>query len=109
MISGKIIRIDDIKRLIAFIPKEHVHIRILLELNDGSFIVFQQALIDALVRAYVSVSLHPTKYAVELIRKRLDKKTKKPGFVSLQLIESSRNENKVLEFAEETYSKILGK
>ena len=108
-VFGRVIRVEDVNRLIAFIPKGHTHIRILLELNDGSLIVFQQALIDALIRAYVSVSLHPTKYAVELIKKRLDEKIRKHGFVKLQLVESSQNEDEVLEFAEKIYSKILNK
>ena len=102
-----IVKVGDVKRLIAFIPKGHIHTRVLLELNDGSLIIFQQALIDGLIRAYFSISLHPAKTAVELVPKTLGKGVRKQGFAKTQLMESNRREYEVSKFAESKYLKLL--
>ncbi len=93
----KIYRNSDISRVIAYIPPGHVHTRILIETKDGSIIVFQEATIAGIVRAYVSVSLHPQRRAIELVSKTLKPDEKKHGFARTQLIESDRTEQEILE------------
>ncbi len=93
----KIYRNADIKRVIAFIPPGHVHTRILIETRNGEVLVFQEATIAGIVRAYVNVSLHPQRRAVELVSRILYPHEKKQGFAKTQLIESNRSEQDVLE------------
>ncbi len=93
----KIYRNTDIKRVIAFIPPGHVHTRILIETRNGEVLVFQEATIAGVIRAYVNVSLHPQRKAVELVSRTLYPHEKKHGFARTQLIESGRSEQDVLE------------
>jgi len=89
----KIYKNLDVKRVIAFIPKEHVHVRIYIEFKDQS-IILQEATIDAILRAYINVSFHPYKKAYELILKKVE--DRKPGYAEYQHIESDRSEDEVI-------------
>lgn len=92
----KVYRNEDVKRVIAFIPKGHKHIRLLLELKD-QIILFQEATIAGIARAYLSILLHPQRRAVELIQKRLHENERKQGYAEYQLIETNRIDSEVLE------------
>ena len=90
-----IIRNDDVIRIIAFIPPGHHHTRLLIELGDR-VLVLQEATVSALVRAYVNVALHPTRKVYECLTKTMSKKEKKLGFARIQLLETNRTEEEVL-------------
>ncbi|MEM1509609.1 MAG: hypothetical protein QXY49_02135 [Thermofilaceae archaeon] len=96
----KIYRNEDVKRIVVFIPEGHVHARLILELDDQT-IILQEATAAAIVRAYASVAIHPTRRAVELIGSRL--KEGKPSYAEYQVLESSRSEEEVLREAEEMW------
>ena len=89
---------EEVRRIIAFIPPGHHHVRLILELADKT-IILQEATVAAIVRAYASTALHPTRRAVELVHHVLSPRDKKHGFASHQLIESGRREEEVLEEA----------
>ena len=89
----KILRNSDVKRIIAFIPKGHKHVRLYIELENEKFI-FQEATIDAILRAYINVITHPTKKAVELVVTNV--KEKKEGYADYQHLETSRNEEEII-------------
>ncbi|MET1101327.1 MAG: hypothetical protein ABWW69_02450 [Pyrodictiaceae archaeon] len=89
---------EEVKRIIAFIPPGHYHVRLILELADKT-IILQEATVAAIVRAYASTALHPTKRATELVHRVLSPRDKKQGFASHQLVESSRREDEILEEA----------
>jgi len=89
-------RNEDIKRVIAFIPPGHMHVRVLIETKD-KIIVFQEATIAGIIRAYVNVGMHPYRKALELQCTRLGKDSRKIGFAEYQLIESSRSEKNILD------------
>jgi len=93
----RVYRNADIKRVVAYIPPGHRHTRILIETIDGDIIVFQEATIAGIVRAYVNVSLHPQRQAVELVSRVMLPREKKPGFARDQLIESGRSEKEIFE------------
>jgi len=80
-----IIHNEDIKELVAEIPEGHRHLRTRLVLQDGTEVIFQEATIANLVRAYITVKTHPVIKRVVLRRKRLD--TRKEGYAEWQLIE----------------------
>ncbi len=95
-VNVKIYRNADIKRVIAYIPPGHVHTRVLIETKDGNIIVFQEATIAGIVRAYVNVALHPQRHAIELISKTLWPGEKKHGFARNQLVEADKSEQEIL-------------
>ncbi len=99
----KITRVNDISRVVAFIPPEHHHVRLMIEFSDGSKLFLQQAVVDAIIRAYAAVALHPTRKAVELVLKQILSKERKMGFAKWQLIESGREETLVLREISEIY------
>jgi len=90
-----IIRNRDVKRVLMGVPKGHKHHRCVIELKDGKILIFHEATIANIVRAYITIETHPQKRAVELFCKEL--KDKKPGFATYQLLETEKSENEILE------------
>jgi hypothetical protein len=79
---------SDIVSVIAGIPGNgHKHLRTIIETSKGT-LVFQEATMAALVRAYIHVKTHPCDRAVYLEGRILDK-NKKPDYASWQLLENS--------------------
>ncbi|HIP57577.1 MAG TPA: hypothetical protein EYH02_05910 [Ignisphaera aggregans] len=91
----RIYRNEDVKRVIAFIPPGHRHVRLLIELKDQT-ILLQEASVAAIVRAYIDVVTHPNRKAIELTISRLPSSERKPGYAEYQLIESGRSEEDVI-------------
>jgi hypothetical protein len=71
--------------LIAEIPEGHKHLRTMIVLQDGTEMVFQEATIANLVRAYIAVKTHPATKKVVLKGKRLTER--KEGYAEWQLVE----------------------
>ncbi len=90
---------EAVKRIIAFIPRGHLHTRLILELEDQA-IILQEATVAAIVRAYASVALHPTRRATELASRRLPRGERKPLYAEHQLLETGRSEDEILDEAE---------
>ena len=93
----KILKNEDVTKVIAFIPPGHVHTRLMIVLRNGDIIVLQHATVDGIIRAFTAVSLHPVRRAFELVGKYVPKSKRKPGFAEWQLVESSRSEGDVLD------------
>ncbi len=85
---------EDVKRIIAFIPPGHLHVRMIIEFKDQT-IILQEATIAGVIRAYANVAMHPRRRAIELIRVKMSGH-RKPMFAENQLVESSRSEEEVL-------------
>jgi hypothetical protein len=84
------IRNEDIRELIMEVPEGHKHLRTTMLLDDGTELVFQEATIANLVRAYVSIKTHPTKRKTRL-RGEMPAGTKE-GFAEWQLVEIEGDE-----------------
>jgi len=80
-----ILRNEDIKELIAEMPEGHKHLRTTIVLQDGTELVFQEATIANLVRAYITVKTHPMIKKVILKGKKLIER--KDGYAEWQLLE----------------------
>ncbi len=80
-----IIRNENIKKLIAEIPEGHKHLRTTIVLQDGSELIFQEAAIANLVRAYIGVKTHPSKKKIVLEGKKVE--SRKKGYAEWQLLE----------------------
>lgn len=81
-----ILRNENIKELITEIPEGHKHLRTTIVFQDGTEIIFQEATIANLVRAYTTVKTHPTIKKVILKGKKLTEK--KDGYAEWQLVEN---------------------
>ncbi len=80
-----LIRNEDIARVVAEIPAGHRHLRTTVVLADGTELVFQEATIANIVRAYIGVKTHPTTTKVVLQGGRLEER--KEGYAEWQLLE----------------------
>jgi hypothetical protein len=85
-----IVRNEDVKEVVLEVPEGHTHLRLSLVLHDGSEMVFQEATVANLVRAYVALKTHPLKKRVRLIGKRLDQR--KEGYAEWQLLEDEEGD-----------------
>jgi hypothetical protein len=83
-----VIRNNEVVRVIAEIPAGHQHIRTTVVLVDGTEMVFQEATIANIVRAYIGVKTHPKTICVELTGKLL--KERKEGYAEWQLLEVAK-------------------
>ena len=79
------IRNEDIKEIIVEIPEGHKHIRTKITLQDATELVFQEAAVANITRAYITVKTHPQKTSVKLKGKQLSEK--KAGYADWQLRE----------------------
>jgi len=87
---------EGVRRVIAFIPPGHLHLRLILELEDQT-IVLHEATVAAIVRAYTDITTHPIRRAIELERKFLGKGSgKKPFYARSQLLETDRLEEEIV-------------
>lgn len=83
-----IIHNEDIKELIMEVPEGHKHLRTRLVLQDGSELVFQEATVANLVRAYITVKTHPVINRIVLKGQRI--KERKEGYAEWQLLEENK-------------------
>lgn len=80
-----IFRNEDIKEIIVETPEGHRHLRITIILKDGTKMIFQEATIANLVRAYITVKTHPVIERVVLRGESLLERKK--DYAEWQLIE----------------------
>ncbi len=84
-----IIKNEDIREIVMEVPEGHRHLRTIVILKDGTELVFQEATMAGLVRAYVSVKTHPTRSGVRLTGRKLS--TRKEGYAEWQLLEDGES------------------
>lgn len=76
---------EDIREILVEIPEGHKHIRTKITLQDNTELVFQEAAIANITRAYITVKTHPQKKSVKLKGRQLT--DKKAGYADWQLLE----------------------
>ena len=89
----RIYRNEDVYEILAGIPTNHKHIRLVVRCRDGNTYVFQEATLAAIVRAYIDIKTHPIRRAVKYIGKT---GSWKEGYAKNQLIETDEDENEIL-------------
>lgn len=65
MRPARIIRNEDIERVLIGVPKGHKHLRVYMKLKDAALIL-QEATIANILRAYLTIKTHSTIRAQEL-------------------------------------------
>ena len=74
-----------VKEILMEIPEGHRHIRTRIVLQDNSEIIFQEATVATMTRAYITLKTHPQKTSVRLTGCNLP--DKKQGYADWQLME----------------------
>jgi hypothetical protein len=87
MDSIRIIRNEDIEVVLIGVPKGHKHLRVCMKLKNNSAIIFQEATVANILRAYVTVKTHPKMKAQELKMHVLGETSQKQGYALHQLLE----------------------
>lgn len=80
-----IIHNEDIRELTVEIPEGHRHLRTTIVLQDGTELLFQEAAIANLVRAFITAKTHPSKKKVVLKGQEIEER--KDGYAAWQLVE----------------------
>lgn len=93
----RIIRNEDIEKVIIGVPKGHKHLRVCMKLRNNSSIVFQEATIANILRAYVTIKTHPKITAQELKMHVVGETSQKQGYALHQLLEISRSQEEIKE------------
>ena len=78
---------SDISEIFMAAPPGHKHLRTTIKLQSGEEIVFQEATVANLVRAYVGIKTHPLKSSCRLVGKDIAAAEKKADFANWQLLE----------------------
>ena len=101
----RIIRNEDIEKVLIGVPKGHKHLRVCVKLKDNSVMIFQQATIANILRGYVTIKTHPRMKAQELKMHVLGETSQKQGYALHQLLEISRSQGEI----EEELTQFLAK
>ncbi len=90
----KVIRNQDVKRLLVGTPSRNEDIYAIFEL-DNEFLIFQSATIHNLERGFDWVYQHPKLTSIEMVTHKLAEKERKEGYEEYQLLETSKAEKDV--------------
>jgi len=77
---------EDILALEVAVPDGHRHLRARLTLADGRTLVFQEATLAALARAWVTVKSDPLRGSVRLVGRQVEAPELKQGYARWQLL-----------------------
>jgi hypothetical protein len=86
-----IVRNEDLEKVLIGVPSNHKHLRICMKLKNGTALIFQEATIANISRAYVTLKTHPSTLAQELRIQALTEEQRKEGYATHQLLETSRD------------------
>lgn len=86
----RVIRNEDVEKVLLGVPPGHKHLRISMKLKNGPTLIFQEATIANISRAYVTLKTHPRIQTQELRTQTLTEEQRKEGYATHQLIETSR-------------------
>ncbi len=92
-----VIQNKDIKHVMIGTPRGHKHVCVYIKLKKGTAIIFQEATIANILRAYTTVKTHPNIRAQELKMKTLTAESRREGYAAHQLIETSRSADNIEE------------
>lgn len=85
---------EDVKRVLLGTPKNHKHLRISIML-DGESLIFSEATIANILRAFVTIKTHPQINAIELREVVLSPEDRKVGYAEHQLLETERGHDEI--------------
>ncbi|MDZ7372473.1 MAG: hypothetical protein ONB23_00760 [candidate division KSB1 bacterium] len=77
-------RLEDVEECLLATPTGHKHLRLVLRYGN-QVLILPEAVVAAIVRAYVAIQTHPQRRAVALRLVKLD--VRKDGYAEYQLLE----------------------
>jgi len=89
-----IIRNEDVEKVLMGVPEGHKHLRVCVKLKTGTILIFQEATIANMSRAYVTLKTHPSIETQELVMRTLTEEQRKEEYAAHQLIETSKASSK---------------
>ncbi|NIR87597.1 hypothetical protein GWO13_08600 [Candidatus Bathyarchaeota archaeon] len=95
MNKTRVIRNEDVSRVLVGVPEGHKHLRICLELKNAYTLIFQEATVANILRAYTTIKTHPNVRARELKIKTLTTEQPKKGYATHQLLETPKRDEEV--------------
>jgi len=95
MSKNRVIQNEDVIQVLIGTPKGHKHVRVYIKLKNGTAMIFQEATIANILRAYTTVKTHPTIRAQELKMKTLTAESRREGYATHQLLETSRDADNI--------------
>jgi len=101
-----VIRNEDVSRVLIGVPKGHKHLRVCLELKSVGTLVFQEATLANILRAYTTIKTHPSVRARDLRMKTLAAKQTKESYAKHQLLETSKKDEEIEKELSELLMKI---
>ena len=87
-----VVRNEEVKEVIIGIPFGNEQLRVVIRL-EGRDLIFHEALIAGILRAFVIIKTHPQKRAIAL--KTVKLLQRKDGYAERQLIETERTPEEV--------------
>jgi hypothetical protein len=91
----RIIRNEDVNKILVGVPEGHKHLRISMKLKNGLVLIFQEATIANILRVYTTVKTHPSVRAQELEMRTLTADLRKDGYALHQLLETPKKNEDV--------------
>jgi len=86
----RVIRNEDVNKILVGVPEGHKHQRISMKLKNGLVLIFQEATIANILRVYTTVKTHPNIRAQELKMRTLPVGLRRDGYAVHQLLETPR-------------------
>jgi len=90
MDSDLLLRNRSVQRLVVGVPDGHQHLRARIHTDSGDVVTLQEATLAALCRAYLGISTHPHRLALEMVSSPVP--NGKEGFARYQLLEVNSDE-----------------
>jgi len=90
-----IIRNEDVNKVLVGVPEGHKHLRVSIKLKNELVLIFQEATIANILRAYITVKTRPDVRAQELKMKKLAPNLRKEEYAVHQLLEVPKKEEDV--------------
>lgn len=107
MKKTRVIRNEDVSRVLIGVPDGHKHLRICLELENACTLVFQEATVENILRAYTTIKTHPSFRAIELKMETLTAEQLKEGYATHQLLEIPKKDEEIEKELSELLKQIL--
>jgi len=89
----RVIRNKDVKRVLLGTPQNHRHLRVSVML-EGECLIFSEATLANILRAYATIKTHPRIRAIEL-KEAVLHEDRKAGYAEHQLLETGRSREEI--------------
>ncbi len=94
---------ESVQRVLIGTPTGHKHLRVVVE-TSNRILLFHEATLANVVRAFVAAKTHPQMEAVELVLKKSQQF--RPGFASAQLLEQAEPQSDIQKKLDDLFAQV---